>query len=282
MVLERFDEHLPFFKFKDDFNAFCYSKFPDFENLYTLLTMNKGSGVFRTSNCSQASQDKSAVCDFVESGGGEIKIINSAGNTPDIEERHDNGNINNIATYKGERLEGKFVSSNVINFSRRNLSEAEISLLSKGLKFVPTANKIDRAKLKTELEEYGRKLRLMWHFRNDEKPFSYEKFRPKSTFNPRNKDTVIETYLSSLEERLLDIDISSKRFNNLTKEERNALYNLRDDPTIIIKGADKGSAVVVWDREDYLKEASKQLEGKDVYEKVQNDPALLSTPLCGL
>ena len=80
----------------------------------------------------------------------------------------------------------------------------------------------------------------------------------------------------------MDIDICSNRFNNLTKEEGNALYNLRDDPTLTIKGADKGSAVVVWDREDYLKEASKQLEGKDVYEKVQNDPALLSTPLCGL
>ena len=226
MVLERFDEHLPFFKFKYDFNAFCYSKFPDFQDLYTLLTMNKGSGVFRTSKSSQASQDDSVVCDVVKSEGGENEIINSAGNTPDIEEKHDNGNINNKATYKGVRLEDKFVSSNVINLSRRNLSVAEISLLSKGLKFVPTANKIDRAKLKTELEEYGRKLRLMWHFRNDEKPFSYEKFRPKSTFNPRNKDTVIETYLSSLEERLLDIDISCKRFNNLTKEERNALCNL--------------------------------------------------------
>ena len=147
--------------------------------------------------------------------------------------------------------------------------------MSKGLKFAPAANKTDKAKLKTELEEYGRKLRLTWHFRKDEKPFPYEKFRPKSTFNPRNKDTVIETYLSSLEERLLDIDISSKRFNNLTKEERNALYNLRDDPTIIIKGADKGSAVVVWDREDYLKEASKELEDKDVYEEVRNDPCTL-------
>ena len=63
-----------------------------------------------------------------------------------------------------------------------------------------------------ELEEYGKKLHHMWHFRNDEKPFSYEKFRPKSTFNPRNKDTVVETYLSSLEEKLLDIGISSKRF----------------------------------------------------------------------
>ena len=98
---------------------------------------------------------------------------------------------------------------------QEEISEAEISLLSKGLKFVPTANKIDRAKLKTELEEYGRKLWLMWHFRNNEKPFPYEKFKPKSTFNPRSKDTVIETYLSSLEERLLDIDISSKRLNNL-------------------------------------------------------------------
>ena len=93
--------------------------------------------------------------------------------------------------------------------------------------------------------------------------------------NPRNKDTVTETYLSSLVERLLEIDISSKRFNNLAKEERNELYNLRDDPTIMIKGADKGSEVVFWDREDYLKEASKQLEDQDVYEKVQNDPSTL-------
>ena len=75
----------------------------------------------------------------------------------------------------------------------------------------------------------------MWHFRNNEKPFPYQKFRPKSTFNLRNKNTVIETYLGSLEERLLDIDTSSKRFNNLTKEERNTLYNLRDDSTITIK-----------------------------------------------
>ena len=75
MVLERFDEHLAFFKFKSDFNAFCSSKFPDFESLYTLLTMNKGSGAFRTSSSYQASQDESAVCDFVKSeGGGENEI----------------------------------------------------------------------------------------------------------------------------------------------------------------------------------------------------------------
>ena len=81
LVLERFDKQLPFFKFKYDFNVFCYSKFPDFENLYTLLTINKGTGVFRTSSFSQASQDESAVCDLVkfERGGRENEIISSAG-----------------------------------------------------------------------------------------------------------------------------------------------------------------------------------------------------------
>ena len=33
---------------------------------------------------------------------------------------------------------------------------------------MPTANKIDHVKLKTEIEEYGRKLRLMCLFKNDE------------------------------------------------------------------------------------------------------------------
>ena len=53
------------------------------------------------------------------------------------------------------------------------------------------------------------------------------------------------------------------------------LSNLRDDPTIIIKDAEKGSEVVICDREDYLKEASKQIEDKNVYEDVQNDPSTL-------
>ena len=57
----------------------------------------------------------------------------------------------------------------------------------------------------------------------------------------------------------MEIDIASRRFYNLTREERNELYDLKDDPNIIIKGADSGSAVVVCDREDYLKETSKQL-----------------------
>ena len=84
----------------------------------------------------------------------------------------------------------------------------------------------------------------MWHLINDERPFSQERFKPKSTFNPRNKDVLTEIYLSWLEERLLDIEIPSKRFNNFTKDERNAMYSLKDDKFIIIKGPEKGAPVI--------------------------------------
>ena len=52
-------------------------------------------------------------------------------------------------------------------------------------------------------------------------------------------------------------------------------YSLKDDKSIIIKGADKGVTVIVWDREDYIKDASKQLEDKEVYLEVQNDSSAL-------
>ena len=57
------------------------------------------------------------------------------------------------------------------------------------------------------------------------------------------------------------------------------MYSLKDDPSIIIKGADKGSVVVVWDREDYLKETYRQLDDKEVYEQVPDDPSTLANTL---
>ena len=141
--------------------------------------------------------------------------------------------------------------------SRRNVTRSEISLLSKGLNFVTTSNTIDKAKLKRELEALGRLLRLTWHFRNEENVFDLDQSKPKYTFNSRNKDASIEVHMSGLEKKLMTIEIPKDIYNNLTSKERQALYELKNDKKIVIKGADKGSAVVVWDRENYIKEAEK-------------------------
>ena len=76
--------------------------------------------------------------------------------------------------------------------------------------------------------------------------------------------------MSSLEEKLMKIEIRKDKYNNLTSKERQALYDLKNDKNIVIKGADKGSTAVVWDREDYIKEAKKQLGDSDVYEELSS------------
>ena len=115
--------------------------------------------------------------------------------------------------------------------------------MSKGLNFVPTCNKIDKAKLKTELEAFGRMLRLKWHFRNGNKDTHRAIFNSKSKFSPHNKDAAIELNFSSLEEKLMKVEVPKDKINNLINSERKALYDLQNDKSIVIKSGDKGSAV---------------------------------------
>ena len=164
------------------------------------------------------------------------------------------------------------MSQNVINLSKRDLSKGEISLLSKGLKFCPTPRDLDRGKLKTDLEEFGRRLRLKWFFREEDRGFETNPFRSKSKFDPPKDDVAIEIYLSRLEEEILGISEIGNNYSNLTELEQEALRNLRNDDTIIIKQADKGSGVVVWDKEDYLKEAENHLSNTEAYSECTSDP----------
>ena len=73
----------------------------------------------------------------------------------------------------------------------------------------------------------------------------------------------------------MNIEIPQSKYNNLTREEQSAFYNLKNDKNVVIKCADKGSAVVVWDRDDYINKAENQLGDKDIYEEVCNDPGPL-------
>ena len=50
---------------------------------------------------------------------------------------------------------------------------------------------------------------------------------------------------------------------------------MRNDKILFIKSADKGSAILVWDRNDYIKEAGKQLGDKYIYDKACIDPGPL-------
>ena len=239
--MEYFNAFLTTYSCKRELLNFIVSFIPDFEKICILGALNN---TFKQ-NCSELHDS--------------VQIVESMTGSSEQDNIGDG------------QLKGKIVSPNFINLSTRILSKEEISLLSKGLKFIPIATSVNKVLIKEELEYFGRQLRLLWYFRNEESINISYPFKTKSTFNPKGKDATIELYLIRLEKGILATG-TKLSYSNLIKEEGLALNSLRDDTSIIIKKADKGSGVVVWDRKDYLKEAEKQLGDKETYEELSSDP----------
>ena len=67
-------------------------------------------------------------------------------------------------------------------FSQKVLTETEIKVLERGLGFAPTPNLINEADLRRDFEDFSRKMRCRWYFRNEPSDdFSnVPAFRPKS------------------------------------------------------------------------------------------------------
>ena len=101
-------------------------------------------------------------------------------------------------------MRGKFISDNVFNLSTKTFSEAEIKLLSRGLGFVPTPEKIDRWQVKQDLEKFVRNLRLKIYYLDQPTPYFSETpaFRAPSNWTPIIRDVQLEMYLSEIEEEI--------------------------------------------------------------------------------
>jgi len=70
----------------------------------------------------------------------------------------------------------------------------------------------------------------------------------------------------------MSIAPEGKNFSYLSIRERQALQGPKADKTGVLKEADKGSAVVVWDREDYCTGPYRQVNNSSVYEELVNSP----------
>lgn len=134
------------------------------------------------------------------------------------------------------------------------------------------SEKLDRQQVKIDLEKFGRNIKSKMHFFNEpSSPFSeVPAFKAPSKWTPIIKDTHLEMYLSETEDQILKTD---ENYLNLTEKEREAMKELMNDCSNIIKPAYKGSRIVSWGKQDYLRECENQLTDVNVYEKVEGDPA---------
>jgi len=183
-------------------------------------------------------------------------------------------------------------SASVINLSSFQLTPPMLSLLSKGLNFCPTPGEPDVHSLRQDLDKFHVSLRRTQHFSkqvssdntlditsmsfldtpvgNEPVAFDHYQFRNPSTWCPKSPIN-LESMIISNENLLTEYIPMAPGNQNLTIEEKLALAELKANNDIVIKPADKGSAVVIQNYSDYITEGLRQLDDLNFYREVPHD-----------
>ena len=98
--------------------------------------------------------------------------------------------------------------------------------------------------------------------------FDNPKFRVKSMWSPTaNANPKLDSFITANVNDLNKPKYHELRYRkpNLTKSQKEAISTLRNNDDIIIKPADKGSAVVILNKDDYINEGLRQLGDRKFY-----------------
>lgn len=169
--------------------------------------------------------------------------------------------------------------SQVVNLSNRVLNSHELAVLQKGLSFCPTPGEPKMGDLVNDLDYFHDNLRWEYFFKDNpliHDPFEQlvmnskalkKRYRPPPPPAHRN----LEAFNFLNERDLQGQTLRVPHARNLTLAHKTALRNLKKDPHITIKEADKGGAVVILNTTDYIAEAHRQLADHKFYRPVDHD-----------
>ena len=158
----------------------------------------------------------------------------------------------------------KMADDCIINDSGSSLTEDQLSVLCKGLRFVP--NNAQIPDIHEDLSAFRRSVNLRLHFTESYRSSKLGKIL-KSSWEPPEYLTEAHCTWRNLRSKLKDPVIEYPR-HNLTPGEKQAWKDLEGREDIFIIKADKGGKIVLWKREDYLKEADRQLADDTTYREV--------------
>jgi hypothetical protein len=171
-----------------------------------------------------------------------------------------------------------------LNLSNRVLTESEKRLLDRGLTFIPVYTVYSEHALYGLQNRLVRSLKLKDYYReSDDTDYdpNVKTFVAKSGWTPRDSSLepatlqTIQDIVHSTESVLATrkrvgqglIRLRQRR-DNLEPDEREALKDLQNDSSIVIKPADKGSATVIMSKSAYLQEGYRQLDRPQYYRKL--------------
>ena len=138
-----------------------------------------------------------------------------------------------------------------MNLSSIELNEHQKSVLQKGLKFCPTPTAADKGKTKLDLDKFFRSIRLSLKFEEEPQgpsqrlpdptePYGHKSRKLPSTYNPPVPSHLEHVFNLIQDETLKHDSFKSVRYNNLSKDEYQAISDLRLNTQIVINQQTKG------------------------------------------
>ena len=148
----------------------------------------------------------------------------------------------NALTKAKEKSEQENKKKQVVNKSTKILSEAQMSVLSKGLKFAVTPTTIPKKEMIVAIES--------------------------SLVNvDRTTADTVRVLAANM------IQKSKPPKPNVPKEERKAIRELEQMEDIVVLPADKGNVTVVMDKQEYQEKVDQLLQDQDTYKHITRDPS---------
>lgn len=160
------------------------------------------------------------------------------------------------------------------NLSHVTLTATQSRTLGLGLKFRPTLRPPAARVFENQVQDFCRSVRL--HYKYADKPDDPD-FNPKlyvkSGWNPPREDPDLEENLYKIHQELLT-NLSDNRplwKNNLSREKRSGLREIKEDPSVRVLATDKNLGPALVSTEWVKQETLKHLNDSYTYSKVTED-----------
>ena len=166
----------------------------------------------------------------------------------------------------------------VTNLSDKTISNSTLIALSKGLSHIPSPKPAPYKQIYNSFLKYRKNMYNRYFFRhNTNTNTNRHPFKLPTNFTaPIPDNSNLQEYISNIYHDLKTEYEKDKEHAkpNISKDELQAVHNLKTDNDLIVKPADKGGAIVIWPRDAYLAEAYRQLNDSNHYQKLTYDPTL--------
>ena len=169
-------------------------------------------------------------------------------------------NVNSELSNHVSRIHG-----NVKNLSSQELTEHQFSVLELGPKFCPVEHDLNRARFQKDLNAGFRRMKLREHFypEEDTRTEEQKRFYTKSEeWEPPNPSSSLKAHNLVIQHRFDSWKQPTRVARNLSRNQQNAIKELKENDTIDIKLDDKGGGFVIADSKDYISSALNDLENQ--------------------